>query len=156
MVEFVRVILLWSTLAFAGTTLISCTMMLSSWIIRTTGLLEVWVILYIRPVWPGTSDHCTRGWVELLPLVVPFLHRSIGTSIPFTIWHLKNHQNHILSSKKFISLRFEGDWKQHWGFRKILGNCGSKTLSYKNIRYSWLENILYLTKFSTFSIEVKS
>lgn len=72
--------------------------------------------------------------------------------------HLINQQNHIFSNKKLISLRFEGDWKQHWGLRKILGNCGSKTLSYKNIWYSWLEisNTLYVTKLSTFSLVVRS
>lgn len=69
---------------------------------------------------------------------------------------LKKSSEPHFKQQKFISLRFEGDWKQHWGLRKILGNCGSKTLSYKNIRYSWLEDILYLTKLSTFSIAVKS
>lgn len=104
----VTVFLLWSTLALAGTTLISCTMMLSSWIIRTTGLLEVWVILYIRPVWPGTSDHCTRGWVELLPLVVPFLHRSIGTIILFTMMPLNKSAEPYFQQQKINFFTFWG------------------------------------------------
>jgi len=61
------------TLAFAGTTLISCTMMTSGLIMRTTGLFEVCVIQYISPVWPGISDHCTNGWLVLPPLPPPLL-----------------------------------------------------------------------------------
>lgn len=81
----VIVILLWSILVLVGIILIFCIMMLFSWIIRIIGLLEVWVILYIRFVWSGILDYCIRGWVELFFLVVLFLYRLIGIIIFFYV-----------------------------------------------------------------------
>lgn len=59
------------TLALAGMTLTSCIHIVSGLIMSTTGLLEDWVIQYTRPGWPTTSDHCTKGWVLVLPELLP-------------------------------------------------------------------------------------